>query len=283
MKITSLMHTAFAAALLLLALPAAPAASAASPAATSDVQATPPSDSQSTPTDSAPPRSEDETYSADEIVQKAAGFFGATTEAVAKAVERVFSRYGRPNAYIAGGEGSGAFFVGLRYGEGDLYMKSNGETPWQMSSSPFFCSALLPPKLPGFLNFYLPFPKPELYFYPRSEGRRCLLPPGTGLKQPFVPRGPRAGAKPGRGWLAGVNGGYLSYAKGGTRSPFLNGSRPRLSAHPPRILATCRNVPDPLVTDHRQFGILGNAMRSSWVGGHATGRSHQASCGATPT
>ena len=56
MKITSLMHTAFAVALLLLTLPAAPVALAASPAATFDVQATPPSDSQTTPPDSAPPR-----------------------------------------------------------------------------------------------------------------------------------------------------------------------------------------------------------------------------------
>src|SRR4051812_7625196 len=129
MKITFLMHTAFYVALLLLALPAAPAESAISPAATSDVQATAPPDSQTTPLNSARPRGEDETYSADEIVQKAAGFFGATTEAVAKAVEQVFSRYGRPNAYIAGGEASGAFFVGLRYGEGDLYMKSSGDRP----------------------------------------------------------------------------------------------------------------------------------------------------------
>ena len=98
MKITSVVHTGFTLALLLLALPAVPAALAAPAAATSDVQTTPPSDSQTTPPVSAPPRSQDETYSADEIVQKAAGFFGATTEAVAKAVEQIFSRYGRPNA-----------------------------------------------------------------------------------------------------------------------------------------------------------------------------------------
>src|ERR1051326_1677905 len=94
MKIAPLMHTALAAAWLLLMLPTVPAASAASPAASSDVQATPlpdlqtaaPPDSQATPPDSGVPRGVDETYSVDEIVDKAAGFFGATTEVIAKAV-----------------------------------------------------------------------------------------------------------------------------------------------------------------------------------------------------
>src|SRR3954471_16869422 len=86
------------------------------------------------PADNRDPRSDD-TYTADEIVKKGADFFGVTTEAMAKAVEKVFAKYGRPNAYIAGNEGSGAFIVGLRYGEGDLYMKANGDQPtkvfWQ--------------------------------------------------------------------------------------------------------------------------------------------------------
>src|SRR4051812_23926308 len=135
MKIAPLMHTALAAALLLLAFPITPATSATSPAAADDIPATTPPDSQATPPDTAPPHSVDETYSVDEIVEKAAGFFGATTEVIAKTVEGVFSRFGRPNAYIAGGEGSGAFFVGLRYGQGELYMKSSGDHPtkvyWQ--------------------------------------------------------------------------------------------------------------------------------------------------------
>ena len=43
-----------------------------------------------------------------EVVQAAAGFFGATSEAVAKAVQKVFSEQGMPDAYIKGDEGSGA-------------------------------------------------------------------------------------------------------------------------------------------------------------------------------
>jgi hypothetical protein len=216
MKITLFMHTAFAAALLLLALPAAPAASAAS-----DVQATPPSVSQSTPTDSAPPRSEDETYSADEIVQKAAGFFGATTEAVAKAVERVFSRYGRPNAYIAGGEGSGAFFVGLRYGEGDLYMKSNGDRPmkvyWQGPSIGFDFGANASKSFT--LVYNLPNPEAIYERFPGIEGSAYFV-AGIGVNYQQSGRVVLAPMRTGVGLRAGVNGGYLSYAKERNWIPF---------------------------------------------------------------
>ncbi len=221
MKITSLMHTAFAVALLLLALPAAPAASAASPAATSDVQATPRSDSQTIRTDSAPPRSEDETYSAEEIVQKAAGFFGATTEAVAKAVERIFSRYGRPNAYIAGGEGSGAFFVGLRYGEGDLYMKSNGDHAtkvfWQGPSIGFDFGANASKSFT--LVYNLPDPEAIYQRFPGLEGSAYFV-AGIGVNYQQSGRVVLAPMRTGVGLRAGVNGGYLSYAKERNWIPF---------------------------------------------------------------
>lgn len=73
------------------------------------------------------------TYSAEEVTQAASNFFGATTEGLAKAIERTFSDYGRPNAYIMGNEGGGAVVVGLRYGKGKLQFKG-GESQtvyWQ--------------------------------------------------------------------------------------------------------------------------------------------------------
>jgi len=68
-------------------------------------------------------RSHDDTYSPDEITQSVSDFFGMTTEASAKAVERVFSDLGEPDGYIKGGEGSGAFIAGVRYGSGFLVRK----------------------------------------------------------------------------------------------------------------------------------------------------------------
>ena len=68
--------------------------------------------------------SNDDTFSENEITRSAADFFGIATEATAKAVQHVFKDQGRPDAYIKGDEGSGAFVVGLRYGSGWLIRKN---------------------------------------------------------------------------------------------------------------------------------------------------------------
>lgn len=62
-------------------------------------------------------------YSADEITKAGSDFFGMTTEVMAKGVQHVFGDLGEPDGYITGGEGSGAFFFGLRYGSGWLIRK----------------------------------------------------------------------------------------------------------------------------------------------------------------
>jgi hypothetical protein len=68
--------------------------------------------------------SKDLKYSANEITQAGADFFGITTEAMAKGVQHVFGDLGQPDAYVKGDEGSGAFVVGLRYGSGWLIRKT---------------------------------------------------------------------------------------------------------------------------------------------------------------
>jgi hypothetical protein len=75
--------------------------------------------------DRPPPREErrDDTYSENEVVDAASNFFGVATEAVAKAVQRIFRDNGLPDGYIKGDEGSGAFVVGARYGSGYLIRK----------------------------------------------------------------------------------------------------------------------------------------------------------------
>ena len=67
---------------------------------------------------------DDDTYSMEEISEKARGFFGETTEGLAKAIEKVFKDQGQPNGFIVGEEVSGAIVVGLRYGEGTLNRKT---------------------------------------------------------------------------------------------------------------------------------------------------------------
>jgi hypothetical protein len=63
-------------------------------------------------------------YTANEVTRAGSDFFGVTTEAMAKAVQRIFGDLGQPDAYIKGEEGSGAFVVGLRYGSGWLVRKT---------------------------------------------------------------------------------------------------------------------------------------------------------------
>ena len=66
----------------------------------------------------------DDTYDQESTLKAATDFFGSTTEGLAKVIEKAFRDQGRPNGYIRGEEVAGAVTVGLRYGEGELAMKS---------------------------------------------------------------------------------------------------------------------------------------------------------------
>ena len=59
-------------------------------------------------------------YSSDELLKSGTRFFGNVSRGLASIIERAVSQWGLPNGYILGQEGSGAFFGGLRYGEGIL-------------------------------------------------------------------------------------------------------------------------------------------------------------------
>ncbi len=80
-------------------------------------------------------------YDRDEILQAGSDFLGVTVEALGGAVEKIFADYGdHPTAYIAGEEASGAVGVGVRYGKGNLFMKSQAQPThiyWQGPSIGF--------------------------------------------------------------------------------------------------------------------------------------------------
>ena len=78
-------------------------------------------------------------YSSEEIVTAGHEFFGKISGGLATMVEEIVARYGLPNGYIIGQEGSGAFVGGLRYGEGILYTKLDRPKPvyWQGPSLGF--------------------------------------------------------------------------------------------------------------------------------------------------
>jgi hypothetical protein len=68
-----------------------------------------------------------------ELVSAGHRFFGTVSRGLASVIEAAVSRWGQPNGYILGEEASGAFFGGLRYGEGMLYTKNAGDLKvfWQ--------------------------------------------------------------------------------------------------------------------------------------------------------
>lgn len=66
-------------------------------------------------------------YSSNEIIDAGHRVFGSVARGLAQIVEKAVSQWGLPNGYILGEEAGGAFFGGLRYGEGVLYTKNAGD------------------------------------------------------------------------------------------------------------------------------------------------------------
>ena len=153
-----------------------------------------------------------EPYEEGEIVHAVSDFFEITTEGAARAVERIFSRYGRPNAYIAGEEGAGAFILGLRYGKGVLYRK--GHTPvtvyWQGPSVGFDIGANASKSFT--LVYNLPDTDSIFQRFPGVEGTYYLV---AGIGVNYQQNGDiiLAPMRTGVGLRAGVNAGYLAYSR----------------------------------------------------------------------
>lgn len=68
-----------------------------------------------------------------ELVNAGHRFFGTVSRGLATVIEAAVGQWGQPNGYVLGEEAGGAFFGGLRYGEGMLYTKNAGDLKvfWQ--------------------------------------------------------------------------------------------------------------------------------------------------------
>jgi len=66
-------------------------------------------------------------YSETEVLNAGHQFFGSISGGIATFIEKVFSKYGQPNGYVLGQEGSGAIIAGVKYGEGQLFTRNAGE------------------------------------------------------------------------------------------------------------------------------------------------------------
>jgi hypothetical protein len=80
-----------------------------------------------------------DSFNSNELVESGHQFFGSASRGIALALQEAIRRWGEPNGYILGQEASGAFFGGLRYGEGKLFTRNAGDRRifWQGPSLGF--------------------------------------------------------------------------------------------------------------------------------------------------
>ncbi|WP_339863927.1 DUF1134 domain-containing protein [Paremcibacter congregatus] len=158
-------------------------------------------------------------YDEKSIVNAASDFLGGGSEAIAKVVEKAFKDHGRPNGYIIGTEVSAALVVGVRYGDGTLSHKIEGDSRvyWKGPSIGFDAGAN------GSRVFALVYnlhDVEELYQrYPAVEGSFYFV-GGVGMN--YQQRGDIiiAPMRVGVGLRAGVNLGYLHLSKKRDWIPF---------------------------------------------------------------
>ena len=165
------------------------------------------------------PASADDTFSQNEIVQAGANFFGVTTEAFAKAVQRVFRDQGEPDAYVKGDEGSGAFVVGLRYGSGYLIRKDAEPVKvyWQGPSVGFDFGGNASK---CFVLIYNLRHEDRLFQkFPGVDGSFYFV-AGIGVNYERAGGITLAPMRTGVGLRAGVNAGYLTFTREHTLNPF---------------------------------------------------------------
>ncbi len=160
-----------------------------------------------------------ETYSSEEIVAEASKFFGKTSADVAQAVEKVFAKYGRPNAYIIGEEGSGAVVVGLRYGRGTLQYKGGDSMPvyWQGPSVGWDWGGNASKTVT--LVYNLRNTSQLFQRFPGVEGSLYLA-AGIGVNYQQSGNIVMAPMRTGVGLRAGANAGYLHYTRKPSVIPF---------------------------------------------------------------
>ena len=158
-------------------------------------------------------------YEQDEIVTGVSDFLGVTAESAGAAVERLFSKNGKPTAYIAGEEGSGAIVLGARYGRGLLYMKDRPplEVFWQGPSAGWDFGG----NASRVFTLCYDLQVPEVIFqrFPGVEGSAYLV-GGLGVNYQRANGVTLAPIRAGVGLRLGANVGYLGYSRKRNVWPF---------------------------------------------------------------
>ena len=154
-----------------------------------------------------------------DLVNSGHQFFGTISRGLAQVVEAAGRRWGQPNAYILGQEASGAFFAGLRFGEGTMYTRNAGDRPiyWQGPSLGFDAGA------DGDRTMMLVYNLPSTdAIYRRFGGLdgSAYLVGGFGFTALAVDEIIVVPIRSGVGARLGVNLGYLKFTPASTWNPF---------------------------------------------------------------
>jgi hypothetical protein len=160
------------------------------------------------------------TFSGSELVDNGHRFFGSLSRGLALTIEEATRRWGEPNGYILGQEGSGAFMAGLRYGEGTLFTRNAGERKvfWQGPSLGFDVGGdgartmILVYNLPKTSALFQRFGGVDGSAYLVAGFGMTALTSGDGVT--LVP------IRTGLGARLGVNVGYLKFTNESTWNPF---------------------------------------------------------------
>lgn len=70
---------------------------------------------------------ESDTFQEETVMHNAEVFFGKGAKGVGQAIEKLFAKYGEPNAYMTGREAGAGLVIGVRYGNGQLFHKIEGK------------------------------------------------------------------------------------------------------------------------------------------------------------
>ena len=160
-----------------------------------------------------------QTYERDEIVNNVSDFLGVGAEAAGGAIERVFQDNGKPTAYIAGEEASGAFVGGARYGRGLLYMKNREpiEVFWQGPSVGWDFGGNASRVFT--LCYNLQYPEVIFQRFPGVEGAAYFI-AGLGVNYLRSDDVTIAPIRTGVGLRLGANVGYLGFSRKQRMLPF---------------------------------------------------------------
>jgi hypothetical protein len=160
-----------------------------------------------------------DTFAREDLMAAGEGVFGQGAEGLASILEKILKEQGRPNAYIAGREASGAFILGLRYGSGIMTHKVEGQQPvyWTGPSLGFDVGG---DANKVFVLVYNLYDTEELFErFPAAEGRLYFV---GGFAATYLRRGNVVliPVRLGVGWRAGVNVGYMKFSHKNRWLPF---------------------------------------------------------------